>query len=182
VTHETWALSGETTISNRTESLIEGGDEEVVMVIGSGDVFTEELADALDAARRRGVSVVLGAIARSDDATITVVSVVDPDDGSDDRERARDAIEEAAAATGQSAVERELLEGDDVAQRILAETENHDITIVGATRQSRVRQIVFGAIPERIGRRAQNITIMAKRRTGTTARLVGKPRQWVGGD
>lgn len=68
-------------------------------------------------------TMVAGTIARSDDATITVVSVVDPDDGSDDRERARDAIEETAAATGQSVVERELLEGDDGAQRILAGTE-----------------------------------------------------------
>lgn len=122
---------------------------------------------------------VANAIARSEGATCTVAHVVS---SGDERDHAQEALQETADVIDQQSVETEILVGADISDRILQETANHDVTVVGATRQSRVRQIVFGAIPERIGRRAQNITIMAKRRTGATARLVGKVRQWVSGD
>ena len=122
---------------------------------------------------------VAGAIARSKDATCTVVHVVGPDD---DRERAREIVETTADAIDRDSVETRLLDGDDVTDRLLRETARYDVTIVGATRDSRLRQVVFGTIPERIGRRAENITIMAKRRTGTATRLAGEVRRWMSGD
>lgn len=69
------------------------------------------------------------------------------------------------------AVEQSLLEGDDVVDTIVEESENYDVTIVGATRNSRLRQIVLGVIPEEVGRQAQNTTIMAKRYGGFTGGL-----------
>ncbi|MFC5973366.1 amino acid permease [Halomarina salina] len=123
---------------------------------------------------------VAGAIARTEDATCTIVTVVG--DGDKERASAQDALDSAVVAAGESNVETKVLESDDVVDRILREAEEHDITIVGATKDSRLRQIVFGTIPEEIGRRAGNITIMTKRRTGRTARLAGSVRQWVSGD
>ncbi|MBV0924876.1 amino acid permease [Halomicroarcula limicola] len=125
---------------------------------------------------------VAGAIAASEDATCTFAKVVDPDASEDERETARDQLAEVADSIDRPSVDTKVLEGRDITDRLLEETKTHDVTVVGATRQSRVRQIVFGVIPETLGRKARNITIMTKRRAGKTNRLTGQIRQWVGGD
>lgn len=65
VTHEVWALSGGKGITSRTTQLVEGATEEVVLVIGHESIFTETLADLLEAARARGVTVIVGAVSES---------------------------------------------------------------------------------------------------------------------
>jgi sugar-specific transcriptional regulator TrmB len=62
ITHEVWALSGDTAISSRVGQLIEGADEEVILVVGHESVFDDELADELLAARDRDVVVVVGSL------------------------------------------------------------------------------------------------------------------------
>ena len=125
---------------------------------------------------------IAGAIARSEDATCTVIHVVPPNADKDDRASAQSMIDETMAAIGQSSIETEIVEAEDVAERLLHESADHDITIIGATRHGRLRQIVFGALPETVGRSAQNITIMVRRRVGTPTRIAGRIRQWVRGD
>jgi nucleotide-binding universal stress UspA family protein len=149
------------------------------------------------------------AIARSENATCRLVHVIDPDADEGEREAAEERLAETAAAidrsapetdadeterketdelvaetetTGRLTVETELLEADDVTERVLEETEDHDVTIIGATRESRVHQMVFGTLPETIGRKARNVTIMARRRAGKTDGLAQRVRGWVGGD
>lgn len=58
--HEVWSLSGRTAISNRTTQLIGEADDEIVFVIGTAEVLTEETIDSLNAATDRGTSVVIG--------------------------------------------------------------------------------------------------------------------------
>ncbi|OTF01987.1 transcriptional regulator [Halorubrum sp. SD683] len=70
VTHEVWSLSGEQGITSRTQQLIEGASEEVVLVIGHEDTFTDRLAAALQDAKDRGVTVIVGAASESLRATI----------------------------------------------------------------------------------------------------------------
>ena len=60
VTHEVWALVGDEAITNRTEQLIEEASEEIVLIIGHDQVFTERLANALADAKNDGVDVVIG--------------------------------------------------------------------------------------------------------------------------
>jgi len=62
VTHEVWALSGDQGISSRALSLIEGATEEIVLVVGHESIFTRKLANALESARERGVSVLVGTV------------------------------------------------------------------------------------------------------------------------
>jgi len=64
-THEVWALAGDTTISERTRRLAEEADNELVIVIGHEGVFTDDLADALEKTRARGVSVIVGTLDES---------------------------------------------------------------------------------------------------------------------
>ncbi|GGN95933.1 MULTISPECIES: TrmB family transcriptional regulator [Haloarcula] len=61
VTHEVWALSGNRTITARTEQLVSEADDEVVLILGDETMFTESLQDALEAAEQRGVTIIVGA-------------------------------------------------------------------------------------------------------------------------
>ncbi|HKJ58858.1 MAG TPA: helix-turn-helix domain-containing protein [Halobacteriales archaeon] len=60
VTHEVWALSGQTAVTNRAQQLIDGADQEVVLVVGHELILTDELVDHLQAALRRDVDVIVG--------------------------------------------------------------------------------------------------------------------------
>lgn len=62
VPHEVWSLVDEDAVAARTRSLVEAADEEVVLVVGSEQFFTEELADVLQSKLEADVDVILGAI------------------------------------------------------------------------------------------------------------------------
>jgi len=59
-THEVWALSGNQGITGRTQQLIEGATDEVILVIGHGSILTDRLAQQLQAAQERSVNVIVG--------------------------------------------------------------------------------------------------------------------------
>jgi sugar-specific transcriptional regulator TrmB len=61
-THEVWAISGDQGITSRTQQLIEGADEEVILVVGHGSIFTDQLAEQLRTAAERGVTIIVGAV------------------------------------------------------------------------------------------------------------------------
>ena len=50
-------------------------------------------------------------------------------------------------------VDVEVLRGASVVDIIVAETSEHDVTVIGATRESLLDQLVFRAVPEEMGRR-----------------------------
>lgn len=62
VTHEVWALSGNAAITSRTQQLIDEAGWEIVCVIGSVSVFTEDIIQPLRDARSRGLNVIIGTI------------------------------------------------------------------------------------------------------------------------
>ncbi|MFB6180102.1 MAG: universal stress protein, partial [Halorientalis sp.] len=107
------------------------------------------------------------AIARANDAQVEVVYVSRAGgQGTGDG-----ALERAAGILEGVDAETTLLEGGDVADTIVERSADHDITIVGASREGLLQQLVFGAIPEEVGRRADNTVIMAKRYLGLRSRL-----------
>jgi len=65
IAHEVWSLSGATAIRNRTKSLLEDADEEIVLVVGSEDKLTDELFEQLRAARDRGTTVLVGTVSET---------------------------------------------------------------------------------------------------------------------
>ncbi len=112
------------------------------------------------------------AIARPRDARIDVVYVVSPDADETERENARELLASTTnVLEGYDRVETRILEGRDVADRIVEESDEYDHTIIGATREGLLQQVVFGGIPEEVGRRAEHTVIMAKRYQGITSRL-----------
>jgi sugar-specific transcriptional regulator TrmB len=58
--HEVWALTGSRAIENRTLELLTEATDEVVLVLGLGDISDDDLEEALRNASDRGVHVVLG--------------------------------------------------------------------------------------------------------------------------
>jgi len=64
-----------------------------------------------------------------------------------------------------------------VDELILAESENHDLIILGATRESGLQQLAFGSIPEQIAQQCKKTVVMVKAYTGIQSRL----RRWLGG-
>ena len=60
ITHEVWALSGTTAITNRTQQLINAAGREIVLIVGRDEVITDELLKQLQAAVDTGLTVLIG--------------------------------------------------------------------------------------------------------------------------
>jgi len=105
-------------------------------------------------------------IAVPNDARVEVlyVSTATDDDGDP-------VLEDTTAILDGVDVDTTLVEDGDVIEEIIDRSGAHDITIIGASRESLLEQLVFGAIPEEVGRRAKNTVIMAKRDLGITSRV-----------
>ena len=110
-------------------------------------------------------------IARVTDAHVELLRVVDPDDEATDRADAESVLDAALADFEGIDAGATVVEGDDVVGAITAESANHDLTIIGATREGLLQRVVFGAIPERVGERAESTVILAKRDLDITSRL-----------
>jgi nucleotide-binding universal stress UspA family protein len=97
---------------------------------------------------------------------------VRPDASESERTDAQEVLDEAKAEfSDETTVTTEMLIGDDVIDTIVERTGEHDLTIIGATREGLLQQFVFGALPEQVGWRSKSTIIMAKRNLGITSRL-----------
>ncbi|EMA37935.1 amino acid permease [Halococcus hamelinensis] len=114
---------------------------------------------------------VADALAKANDARVRVVSVVPPGASADDRERAERTVETTAALVEPEVVETDVVEGNEVVPTIVSLSADHDVTVVGASREGLLQRLVFGAIPEAVGLEADGTVIMAKRRLDLRSRL-----------
>jgi nucleotide-binding universal stress UspA family protein len=116
---------------------------------------------------------VAGTLARRHGASVHAVTVAEL--GSSDPEGAlADAV---GAFAGVETVHQRVIEADDVIGAIVEESANHDLTVVGATREPLVRTLLFGDVPEEVGRRAESAVMMARRSTDVPSRLRGTIRR-----
>ena len=60
ITHEVWALSGTTAITNRTQQLIDAAGREIVLIVGRDEVITDGLLDRFQEALDTGLDVLVG--------------------------------------------------------------------------------------------------------------------------
>ncbi|MFB6121609.1 MAG: amino acid permease [Halobacteriaceae archaeon] len=110
------------------------------------------------------------AIALPNEARVDVLHVADAEEGGAERSekilaRTVDLLDDDVQVTTQSVV------SDDVVDEIVERSRDYDLTIIGSSRESLLQQLVFGAIPEAVGRRAKSTVIMAKRDLGITSRV-----------
>lgn len=112
------------------------------------------------------------AIARTNDAEIHITHTIQPGSTDADRKEAMEKIEQTEKAIGKDvSVTEELIEADPVVDSIVDTSSDFDITLLGATREGLFQQLLFGAIPEEVGQRADGIVIMAKRNLGIASRI-----------
>ncbi|MHC3438141.1 universal stress protein [Natrialbaceae archaeon A-gly3] len=107
----------------------------------------------------------VGAVAAAEDATVTVVSYVPT--GADERERAsaREYVEAASGQLTDVPVETVVEESDDVAGSVVVEAGEHDLVVLGATRERTLRRRVVGSVAATVSRRADPPVVIAKRRS-----------------
>jgi sugar-specific transcriptional regulator TrmB len=62
VAHEVWSLSGANALSARTDELVDAATDEVILVVGAEQVFTDSIVAQLETAQREEVSVIVGTV------------------------------------------------------------------------------------------------------------------------
>ncbi|MWV41204.1 universal stress protein [Natrialba sp. INN-245] len=113
-----------------------------------------------------------GAIARRNDASVTLLHVVDPDDLELSEDEAQALLEDTADSfSGVDSVERTVLESTDVAGTITDQTPHHDLTVLGVSRGGLIQRRLLGTISEAVGRHAAGTVILAKRHDPVPSRL-----------
>ena len=111
------------------------------------------------------------AIARRTGATMHAAYVLSPDASAETREQGESLLATAAESVDDVTVETTLLENDDVVTALVDESANHDLTVIGATREGMFQKFVFGTIPETVAERVGTTVIMTKRSLDVTRRL-----------
>ncbi|GEM_PF-885342 len=105
------------------------------------------------------------AVAAAEDATVTVVSYAPT--GADERDRAsaHEYVEAAARQLTEVPVEAVVEESDDVGESVVVEAGEHDLVVLGATRERTVRRRVVGSVAATVSRRADPPVVIAKGRS-----------------
>jgi APA family basic amino acid/polyamine antiporter len=111
------------------------------------------------------------AIARTTGAQIEILRIVAPDASDEERAAAEATIEDALSALENGTAEGTVIEADDIVDAITDRSADHDLTVIGATREGVLQRIVFGAIPEQVGEEAESTVILTRRNLGITSRL-----------
>ncbi len=111
-----------------------------------------------------------GAIAARTGATVRAVYVI-PSDATDEERRQATAMLTTATELLSSPVETRALTNDDVVSALVDESANHDLTVIGATREGVFQKFIFGTIPETVAERAPATVIMTKRSLDVGDRL-----------
>ena len=119
------------------------------------------------------------AIALGNDARVVVFSVATADEGGVDEAEAF-VTEGAAALSGATddelRVETATGRADDVTDAIVAEAADHDVVVLGTTRQGAIRRTLVGSVPRRVVERTEGTVIIAR-----DGDAVGGPLHRLGG-
>jgi nucleotide-binding universal stress UspA family protein len=95
-------------------------------------------------------------------ATITLFTVVSPEEGEAGLARGRTMLENLARAQNLAA-EIKVTAHADVYQAIMDEAMQHNLVMVNAPREGLLEQRLFGSIPERLAHECPKTVIMVKR-------------------
>ncbi len=166
--------------SRRTEFVL-GSNLDRIITRARCDVLVEKVASRAQGHVRSilaplagGPHAVLAAevaasVARSREAMLHLVTVVPPDADQNARAEATARLDRAREQVAGIPVKVRLIEGADIAQALIDEARQHDLTVLGATREGILQQLVFGSVPENVAARIEGPVIMAKRHLGITS-------------
>lgn len=112
------------------------------------------------------------AIARSNDASVTVASYVPPEATGTDRDVARSHVDAVTGRLEDVPVDEQVREAAVPADAIVDAAANHDLVVLGATRERQLRRRVIGSVAENVARRVTPPVVIAKR--GAEPSLLGR--------
>ncbi|MFC6940687.1 universal stress protein [Salinirubellus sp. GCM10025818] len=106
-----------------------------------------------------------GTIASQHEAAVQLLYIQQPSASESAQEDAVVLLEEASSRLEDLdiRVESTVLQSEHVAGKITDETANHDLTILGATREPFLRRMLVGSVAEGVGRTAVSSVILARR-------------------
>lgn len=108
-------------------------------------------------------------LALATDATITVGTVVGPGATPDERDSYAEMLEEVTADVDDVPVETRLLEGESIAETLVVESEDYDLTVMGATGTGSLEDLLFDSVTATVARGASGQFIIARRSGGGSA-------------
>lgn len=116
------------------------------------------------------------AVAHANDASVTVASFLAPNGNADDRAAASAHVETAVGALEEVTCVRVVEPTDDVAESIVSAAGDHDLVVLGATRERGLRRRVVGSVAERVASDAAPPVVIAKRRASRSVfkRVLGR--------
>jgi nucleotide-binding universal stress UspA family protein len=98
-------------------------------------------------------------------ALVTLLHVLPPIPRNSERIRAENAIDEVLREVRYDKIETVFVESDDLVGTILAQSEGHDLIVLGATEEPVFKNLLVGTMPERVARNAKVTVMMVKRRS-----------------
>ncbi|MFB6254930.1 MAG: universal stress protein [Halobacteriaceae archaeon] len=116
-------------------------------------------------------------LARTYDAESTLVSVVGPATPQSDVDSRKSVLDDTAATINDIQIETRMLRGENIAETIIAETNNYDLTIIGASGKGRLEEFVFDSITAKIARKGDGSIIITRRPKGVSS--LERFRYWV---
>jgi len=152
--------------SNVDQVVTQAGCDVLVQRIGDQTAVDDILVPTAGGPHAEFAAEVARALARANDARVELLTVTDPGEPADASEGL---LEMTASILEDVETTRTRIESNNIVDTIVEESGTVDVTVIGASRESLLQQLVVGAIPEAVGRRAQSTVIMAKRDLGITS-------------
>lgn len=173
----------------RRQDILVGSNIDRVANSVSCDILVEKVGRAVGDERRvrsilfpaaRGshnelASEVVESIALTNESDVTIIRVVSENSPDSELGEVNEILDETYGMFSRlddEKIETRIVEGEDVIDTIVEESSDYDITVLGAAREGLLRQIVFGTIPEEVGRRTDNTVIMTRRIPETVSRSI----------
>jgi nucleotide-binding universal stress UspA family protein len=108
-------------------------------------------------------------IARYSNARLVVATIV-PTDATEEREtQANDLLGETIQSVAEDDgvnIERKILKSDSIAAALIKESEQHSLTLIGASNEAIWGQLRLGSIPEMVSRRSPKTVVIVRKHEG----------------
>ena len=109
----------------------------------------------------------MGIYQNADEYDVTCCYAVEPDAGTEDREKALQNIQETIHRTNlEGKAEACILEGKKVATTLIRAAEDYDLIIMGASNEGIFSNVLFGEIPEKVARYSHTPVMIVQRYEG----------------
>ncbi|MFC4989336.1 universal stress protein [Saliphagus infecundisoli] len=116
---------------------------------------------------------VAGSLARVHDAEIHVIIVNSPKETTTEREEKEQVLAKVIAGfTEVPVITQEIIESDSISKTIVDQSNNVDLSVLGATSEDLFRRSVIGSLPEQVGRQSTSSVLMVKAYQDLPSRLV----------